>query len=94
MGMPYTKRMEKTVQAVYEDGVLRPLEPILLAERQEVTVTISDHGRVPRDHPLVASSDEWANAADDQVGLDEVRCALSTIRGSLSEAVIEERRDR
>src|SRR2546423_1151449 len=27
--MPYTiRRMEKTVQAVYEDGVLRPLEPI------------------------------------------------------------------
>jgi predicted DNA-binding antitoxin AbrB/MazE fold protein len=92
--MPYTIRMEKTVQAVYEDGVLRPLEPILLEERQEVTVTISDHGNIPRDHPLLASSEEWANAAGDQVSLDEVRRALATIRGSLSEAVIEERRDR
>lgn len=92
--MPYTMRMEKTVQAVYEDGVLRPLEPILLEERQEVTVTISDQGNIPRDHPLLASSDEWANAAGDQVSLDEVRRALATIRGSLSEAVIEERRDR
>jgi len=36
--MPYTIRMEKTVQAVYEGGVLRPLEPIPLAERQEVTI--------------------------------------------------------
>jgi len=44
--MPYTIRMEKTVQAVYEDGVLRPLEPIPLAERQEVTVTISDEGNI------------------------------------------------
>jgi predicted DNA-binding antitoxin AbrB/MazE fold protein len=87
-------RMEKTVQAVYEDGVLRPLEPILLEERQEVTVTISDQGNIPRDHPLLASSEEWANAAGDQVSLDEVRRALATIRGSLSEAVIEERRDR
>jgi predicted DNA-binding antitoxin AbrB/MazE fold protein len=86
--------MEKTVQAVYEDGVLRPLEPILLEERQEVTVTISDQGNIPRDHPLLASSDEWANAAGDQVSLDEVRHALATIRGSLSEAVMEERRDR
>jgi predicted DNA-binding antitoxin AbrB/MazE fold protein len=86
--------MEKTVQAVYEDGVLRPLEPILLEERQEVTVTISDHGNIPRDHPLLASSDEWVNAAGDQVSLDEVRRALATIRGSLSEAAIEERRDR
>jgi len=86
--------MEKTVQAVYEDGVLRPLEPILLEERQEVTVTISDQGNIPRVHPLLASSDEWANAAGDQVNLDEVRRALATIRGSLSEVVIEERRDR
>ena len=92
--MPYTIRMEKTVQAVYDDGVLRPLEPILLEERQEVTVTISDEGNIPRDHPLLASSEEWANAAGDQVSLDEVRRALATIRGSLSEAVMEERRDR
>jgi predicted DNA-binding antitoxin AbrB/MazE fold protein len=86
--------MEKTIQAVYEDGVLRPLEPILLEERQEVTVTISDQGNIPRDHPLLASSDEWASATGDQVSLDEVRRALASIRGSLSEAVIEERRDR
>jgi predicted DNA-binding antitoxin AbrB/MazE fold protein len=92
--MPYTIRMEKTVQAVYEDGVLRPLEPILLAERQEVTVTISDQGNIPHDHSLLASSDEWASAAGDQVSLDEVRRALASIRGSLSEAVIDERRDR
>ena len=92
--MPYTIRMEKTIQAIYEDGVLRPLEPILLEERQEVTVTISDENNIPRDHPLLASSEEWANAAGDQVSLDEVRRALATIRGSLSETVIEERRDR
>jgi predicted DNA-binding antitoxin AbrB/MazE fold protein len=92
--MPYTIRMEKTVQAVYEDGVLRPLEPILLEERQEVTVTISDQGNIPCDHPLLASSDEWASAAGDQISLDEVRRALASIRGSLSEAVIDERRDR
>ena len=93
--MPYTiRRMEKTVQAVYEDGVLRPLEPIPLEDRQEVTVTISDEGNIPRNHPLVASPDEWADAAGDSISLDEVRTALATIRGSLSEAVIEERRDR
>ena len=86
--------MEKTVQAVYEDGVLRPLEPVQLEERQEVTVTISDEGNILRDHPLLASSEEWAAAAQDSISLDEVRRALATIRGSLSEAVIEERRDR
>ena len=86
--------MEKTAQAVYEDGVLRPLEPIPLEDRQEVTVTISDEGDIPRDHSLVASPDEWADSAGDSISLDEVRNALATIRGSLSEAVIEERRDR
>jgi predicted DNA-binding antitoxin AbrB/MazE fold protein len=86
--------MEKTVQAVYEGGVLRPLEPVPLEDRQEVTVTISDEGSIPRDHPLVASSDEWASAAGDHISLDEVRRALSTIRGSLSETIIDERRDR
>ncbi len=86
--------MEKTVQAVYEDGVLRPLEPVPLENQQKVTVTISDEGDIPRDHPLVASPEEWAGAAGDPISLDEVRRALATIRGSLSEAVIEERRDR
>jgi hypothetical protein len=56
--------------------------------------TISDAGEISRDHPLLASPDEWAGAADEEVSLDEVRLALSTIRGSLSEAIIDERRDR
>lgn len=86
--------MEKTVQAVYEDGVLRPLEPVPLEDRQEVTVTISDASSIPSDHPLLASPEEWADAAQDSISLDEVRRALATIRGSLSEAVINERRDR
>lgn len=92
--MLYTGRMEKTVQAVYEDGVLRPLEPIPFEERKEVTVTVSDEGNIPRDHPLLVSSEEWADAARDDISLDEVRRALATIRGSLSEAVIDQRRDR
>jgi predicted DNA-binding antitoxin AbrB/MazE fold protein len=86
--------MEKTVQAVHEDGVLRPLEPVPLEDRQEVTVTISDEGNIARDHRLLASPEEWADAAGDPISLDEVRRALATIRGPLSKAVIEERRDR
>lgn len=86
--------MEKTVQAVYEHGVLRPLEPIALKEQQQVTVTISDECDFLRDHPLLVSAEEWADAAHYEVSLDEVRRALSTIQGSLSEAIIEERRER
>jgi len=74
--------------------VLRPLEPVPLEDRQEVTVTIRDECNISRDHPLLASPEEWADAAGDPISLDEVRRALATIRGSLSEAVIDERRDR
>jgi hypothetical protein len=45
-------------------------------------------------HPLLVNPDEWAAAASDDIGLDEVRLALSAIQGSLSEAILEERRER
>ena len=86
--------MEKTVRAVYENGALHPLEPLQLAEREQVTVTISDISAVSPSHPLLVSPEEWSDAAMDDVSLDEVRRALSSIRGSLSEAVREERRER
>jgi hypothetical protein len=69
-------------------------EPLLLGERQQVTVTISDKIDVSSNNPLLVSSEEWSEAAQDDIDLDEVRRALSTIRGSLSEAVLEERRER
>ena len=34
--------MTTQLQAVYENGVLRPLQPLSLAERQCVTITISE----------------------------------------------------
>ena len=57
--------MEKTVQAVYENGVLHPLEPLALRERQQVTVTIADKIDASTKHPLLASPDEWSYAAHD-----------------------------
>jgi predicted DNA-binding antitoxin AbrB/MazE fold protein len=86
--------MEKTVQAVYEDGVLHPLESLQLGERQQVTVTISDRIDVSPNHPLLVSPDEWSQASHDDIGLEEVRRALASIHGSLSETVLEERRER
>ena len=86
--------MEKTVQAVYENGVLHPLEPLLLGERQQVTITISDRVDESANHPLLVSSDEWSHAPQDDITRDEVRQALATINGSLAQAVLEERRER
>ena len=86
--------MEKTVQAVYENGALHPLEPLQLGERQQVTLTISERIDVSPNHPLLVSPDEWSHAAHDDIGLEEVRQALATIHPSLCEAVLEERRER
>jgi hypothetical protein len=73
--------MEKRLQAVYKDGVLQPLEPVLLEERQQ-------------DLAGYFTPEEWAEAGHGDISLDEVRRALSTISGSLSEAVIALRQER
>jgi len=47
--------MERTVPAVYEHGVLTPLEPLDLPERQRVIITI--HGPAPENPDEVLA--EW-----------------------------------
>jgi predicted DNA-binding antitoxin AbrB/MazE fold protein len=84
--------MGKTLAAVYENGVLRPLEPLLLREQQRVTVTVEesvDNSADPWvDHDYHASLEAWD---EPEPTLDEVRKALSTISGKLSDAVRAER---
>ena len=86
--------MEKRLQAVYKDGVLQPLEVVSLEDEQQVTVTITDPATVGQDVAGYFSVEEWADAAHDDISLDEVRRALSTISGSLSDAVIALRQER
>jgi predicted DNA-binding antitoxin AbrB/MazE fold protein len=56
--------MTRNLQAVYERGVLRPLEPLDLREQQLVNVTITDEapGAVPSFPPELSSPEEWAKA--------------------------------
>ena len=79
------------IQAVYEKGVLRPLEPLALKEQQQVTVTVSDQ------------EEDWLDAtflryletqADESVTLEQVRSALSKIPGSMLEDFRRERKER
>lgn len=79
---------------MYRDGVLQPLEAVPLEDQQQVTVTITDPAAVGQDVAGYFSAEEWAEAAHDDIGLDEVRRALSTISGSLSDAVIALRQER
>ena len=87
--------MSRSVEAIYEHGVLRPLEPLALTESQHVQLTISEvsSARSQRDLSIV----ERARAELDRVqtvpSIEEVRAALSSIQGSLSQDVIAERGD-
>ena len=65
-----------------------------LEDKQQVTVTITDPTIVGQDVAAYFSPEEWEEAAHDDVSLDEVRRALSTISGSLSDAVIALRQER
>jgi predicted DNA-binding antitoxin AbrB/MazE fold protein len=86
--------MTRTVSAVYENGVLRPSEPLPLDEHQKVNVTVSDtRDRADRaqawlDHEYMATIDATDESAPT---LDEVRRILSKTSGKLSDAVRAER---
>ena len=86
--------MQKTLQALYTQGVLQPLEPLPLHEMQQVTVTITDSSPIDDDLAAYFTPEEWAAAAQDPITWDDVRQALSKISGSLSGAVIAQRQER
>jgi predicted DNA-binding antitoxin AbrB/MazE fold protein len=78
-----------TFEAVYENGVLRPLECLALPNMQHVLVTISADDVAGYFEP-----EEWEAAKRDDISLQEVRRALSSIPGSLADAVIASREER
>jgi predicted DNA-binding antitoxin AbrB/MazE fold protein len=86
--------MEKTFEAVYEDGVLRPLETLAISNMQHVLVTLSDVPATAADVASYFKPEEWEAAKHDDIGLDEVRQALASIPGSLADAVIASREER
>lgn len=84
--------MTRSLQAVYEKGVLRPLEPLPLTEHQQVTVTVSDQ-----------EEGDWLDSAflryletqaDESVTIEQVRSALAKIPGSMSDEFYGERDER
>ena len=87
--------MVRSIEAIYEHGVLRPLEPLPLIESQRVKLTISDvpSARSQRDFNVVARAKAELATVETVPTIDEVRAALSAIPGSLSEDVIAERGD-
>jgi predicted DNA-binding antitoxin AbrB/MazE fold protein len=86
--------MRKQIQAIYENGVLRPLEPLNLDESQRVTITIADAGEGEEDLVDPAFTQWCAEQSRNAPSLEEVCQALAKIRGSMADVVIAERDER
>lgn len=83
--------MRHSIDAIFEDGVFKPLSPVELHNLQRVRLTCE---------PWPPSEVDWidrdffageAGETDDSVSLEAVRQALAGIKGSLTEAIREER---
>ena len=62
--------MSKRIEVVYENGVLRPLEPLMLRDNQRVSIVIADDVSSPTnedwlDNEYVRSCDAEADEAGD-----------------------------
>lgn len=85
----------RNIQAIYENGVLRLLEPVPLAEKQRVTLSLVQEPQSIvddlLDHEFLAAC---VPEADPNITLEAVRTALAKIPGSLTEDFISERNER
>jgi predicted DNA-binding antitoxin AbrB/MazE fold protein len=87
--------MASPIRAIYEKGMLRPLEPVDLAEGQEIALVILTE----RERAIAALGDRVAKfpPADDDEEIDEealYREIDEAYKGPpISEAIIEERRE-
>jgi predicted DNA-binding antitoxin AbrB/MazE fold protein len=89
--------MTQHVEAVYENGVLRPLEPVLLEERQRVTVVITDGPEATRrsclDVPYMEALRLEVEALDHIPTLEEVLGITSKDATSWADAITAERQE-
>ena len=86
--------MQKTFEAVYENGVLRPLQCLALSNNQHVQVTVAELSGTSSDLAGYFEPEEWEASKRDEVSLEEVRRALSSIQDCLSDTVIASHEER
>jgi predicted DNA-binding antitoxin AbrB/MazE fold protein len=78
-------------QAVYENGVLRPLSPLPLQEKQTVALTITESCGWLDDLLDAELVENCRKDSQDAPTLEEVRRLLASRPGSLSEALLADR---
>jgi predicted DNA-binding antitoxin AbrB/MazE fold protein len=81
--------MLEEFDAVYEGGVLRPLEPLPLSEHTRVRVSLAWENEA--DWLDLEFMSACAKEADPSVTIEAVRAALAKIPGSMDEAIDQDR---
>ena len=87
--------MTQEIEAIYEDGVFRPLQAVSLAESQTVKIIVSTNSAAEsgRDWDLLERAKAEVSSTPDIPSIEKVRAMLAHIPGSLSRDVISERGD-
>jgi predicted DNA-binding antitoxin AbrB/MazE fold protein len=90
--------MTRSIEAVYENGVLRPLEPVALPEHQHVVVLIDEANepeqRAYRDMAYLEAVRREVAAMDAIPTIEEILAITSRDPGSWADAISDEREDR
>jgi predicted DNA-binding antitoxin AbrB/MazE fold protein len=81
--------MKQTIEAIYENGLLRPLAPLNLTEHERVTLTVQN-GDIEDwlDHDAIAMAKHESAGAP---SLEQVRKELSEVPGSWADDIIADR---
>jgi predicted DNA-binding antitoxin AbrB/MazE fold protein len=88
------ERISTQFDAVYENGVLRPLNPVDLPEHQRLSVIVNRPGDPLADVLDWDAHELAANEGDESISLEDVQVALSKIPGSMADVVSTERNER
>lgn len=91
--------MSQTIDAIYENGVFRPEEPVNVANGERVSLIIASKS-ASADLTDVADlldaeyMETCCRESGDAPSLEETRKTLNVFRGSLSDLICEERDER
>ncbi|MCX7421593.1 MAG: antitoxin family protein [Planctomycetia bacterium] len=77
--------MMQQIEAIYEDGILRPSQPLQLAQHERVQILVLPKG----DDDLFDSDFAMDQNPDLAPSLEEVRASLASIQGSMDAAIDE-----
>lgn len=87
--------MTTELEAIFQGGVLRPLQPLSLLEDQKVLVTVATIPETKEEDFLDEDFHRYCEShADYSVTLEQVRRESSSIPGSLADEIIADREER